>query len=97
MVTDCYTVENYLPGKILKAAVEQVHGIADYEPVGQWENPLPKRSAGPRYDKVGIADAAAQMVELEHLDVFDLRTQMMVLRDFVRAANGQSIAPERVK
>ncbi len=41
-ITKCYTIENYLPGDILKAAVEQVHSV-EYVPVDQWDNPLPRR------------------------------------------------------
>lgn len=93
-VTDCYTIENYLPEEVLKAAVEQAHPKINYEPVAQWKNPLPKRADKLRYDKVGIANAAVPMLRPEHLDVFDLRARVTALRDFVRAANGYSIAPE---
>lgn len=95
-VTGCYTIENYVPADVLKAAVEQVHTWADYRPVGQWENPLPASRDAPRFDKVGIANAAVGMLERGHLERFDLRKQIMALRDFVRAANGLSVAPEPV-
>ncbi|MDX8141623.1 AAA family ATPase [Lentzea sp. BCCO 10_0061] len=95
-VTDCYTVENYVSGDVLKVAVEEVHSGTCYDPVGQWENPLPKSPGGPRYDKVGIANAVVPRLLPEHLDVLDLRERVQELRDFVRAANGHSIAPQPV-
>ncbi len=96
-VTKCYTIENYIPDDILKAAVEQVHPRSNYRSVGQWENPLPSKADGPTFDKVGIADAVTAMLQPRHLDVFDLQAQVTALRDFVRAANGHSIAPGPLK
>nr|WP_247602265.1 AAA family ATPase [Cellulomonas denverensis] len=91
-ITKCYTIENYLPGDILKAAVEQVHSV-EYVPVDQWDNPLPRREDGVRYDKVGVARAAAAMLRPEHLDIYDLKSQITKLVDFIRTANGNSVAP----
>lgn len=94
-ITKCYTIENYLPGDVLKAAVETVHG-AEYDPVGQWVNPLPKRERG-LYDKVGIARVAAELLRHEHLDVFDLRGRIEKLTSFIHSANGNSTAPAAVE
>lgn len=94
-VTNCYTVENYIPSQILSAAIEEVHGIADYAPVGQWENPLAKRTDGKRYDKVGIAHSVTPELQVDDLDAFGLRDSVARLRDFIRSANGQSVAPDQ--
>ncbi|MEE6274564.1 AAA family ATPase [Georgenia sp. MJ206] len=93
-VTKCYTVENYVPGAILKFAVEKVHRNAQFTPVGQWENPLPTKSGGPRFDKVDIARVAASRLVVADLDVYDLRGQITALRAFIRRANGQNVAPD---
>lgn len=95
-VTKCYTIENYIPADILRAAVKQVHPYVDHEPAGQWQNPLPSKKDGTTLDKVGIAAAVVPMLESKHLDVLDLRKQVTALRNFVRAANGHSVAPDLV-
>lgn len=93
-VTRCYTVENYIPSAILQAAVKKVHPARTYVPADQWENPLPKEKDASAFDKVGIASVAAPMLTTEDLNVFDLRQKVTALRDFIAAANGQSVAPD---
>ncbi|MGO1049296.1 AAA family ATPase [Crossiella sp. CA198] len=96
-VTKCYTVENYIPGEILKSAVEATHPSVSYQIAGQWENPLPSTKEGRKFDKVGIANTVASMLKRNHLNILDLRAQLAGLSKFVRAANGHSITPEEVQ
>ncbi|WNB86687.1 AAA family ATPase [Cellulomonas sp. ATA003] len=93
-ITKCYTVENYIPIDVLKAAVQTVHSTATLESFDQWQNPLPKRAGGAAYDKVGIAHAAAPLLQPDHLNTFDLRTQLLALQQFIHRANGQTVAPD---
>lgn len=93
-VTKCYTVENYVPPELLKDAVESVHPSVSYTAVGQWANPLASAKGDLKYDKVGIADKVAPSLLSHHLDVYDLRKQILALCAFIKSANGQSIAPE---
>jgi energy-coupling factor transporter ATP-binding protein EcfA2 len=95
-VTKCYTVENYIPGEILVEAVESVHPGATLDESEQWKNPLPGDQGGTRFDKVGIASAVSSLLEAKHLDVFDLRSRVGDVCDFIRASNGNSTAPEPV-
>jgi hypothetical protein len=96
-VTKCYTIENYLPADVLTAAIAQVHPKVSYESVGQWENPLPSKKNGLTFDKVGIAEAARSLLAPHHLNVLDLHANVTALRDFIRAANGHSTAPEAIE
>lgn len=95
-VTNCYTIENYVPADVLKAAVEATHARTTYTPADQWENPLPSGSGNPRFDKIAIALTASEALTPEHLDQYDLKRQLSALRQFIHTANGQSVAPEPV-
>ncbi|PUB25470.1 putative AbiEii toxin of type IV toxin-antitoxin system [Promicromonospora sp. AC04] len=92
-VTDGYTVENYIPADVLTKAVGQIHPTTAFESGDKWTNPFPKREKGAQFDKIAIAQAVAELLEPRHLDVRDLRKQVTALRDFIRTANGHSIAP----
>ncbi|NYI70648.1 putative ATPase [Naumannella cuiyingiana] len=95
-VTKCYTIENYIPEDTLRRSVANVHPNRDLSPIGQWSNPLPSRPGEPSFDKISIASTAADLLTSDSLDVFDLRLQVKTLSEFIRAANGQSIAPDPV-
>ncbi|WP_214514649.1 ATP-dependent endonuclease [Rhodococcus sp. WY5] len=93
-VTDCYTVENYVEPEILKAAVAKEHPGATYTSVGQWTNPLPSVKGKAQFDKIAIARTVSSMLIVDHLGRFDLKERVDQLVEFVRSANGNSVAPE---
>lgn len=90
-VTAGYTIENYIPGEILKEAVRQAHPNIPFTPADRWTNPFPKRK-GTQFDKIAIAQAAAEMLEPSHLDLLGLRENVQALCRFIRVANGYSAA-----
>lgn len=93
-VTKCNTIENYLPVEVLEKAVEQAHPGRGLGRLDQWSNPLPSNHESGPYNKIAIAAAAADLLKSSHLGVLDLQTRIRDLCDFIRAANGQSIAPD---
>lgn len=93
-ITACYTIENYLPMGILATAVGQVHPKLPFAAAGQWQNPLPRTPGSVPFDKVGIAAAVVPHLTSDSLGVFDLRKQVVRLCEFIRAANGDTIAPQ---
>jgi hypothetical protein len=86
-ITSCRTIENYVPPRILAAAVKQVHPrLKLVDEGGKWEEPLatnPQRDV----DKVGIAHAACKIWADDALDHLDLRRQIRRVVEFIRAAN----------
>jgi hypothetical protein len=87
-ITSCRTIENYVPPRILSAALQEVHPSfrLAYEG-GKWEEPLatnPQRDV----DKVGIAHAVCELWTDDTLDQLDLRRQVRRVVEFIRAANG---------
>ncbi|QSE77691.1 AAA family ATPase [Rhodococcus koreensis] len=93
-VTDCYTVENYLAPVVLKDAVDKQHPGTSYTSVGRWKNPLPSSKDKTKFDKIAIARTASAMITVQHLDRFDLAERVSRLVEFIRSANGHSVAPE---
>jgi len=88
-VTDCYTIENYLPEDILRKAVATAHPKREPSGVGQWDNPLEDSN----FDKIAIARAAEDLLTEADLDQYDLKQQLAELVDFIRTANGLSVKP----
>jgi predicted ATPase len=87
-VTAGYTIENYIPLAKLQAAIDAVHRartITGTDP--RWSNPLATVS-GKSFDKVAIARAAALSLDDADLNVFDLRSQVIRVVEFIRKANG---------
>lgn len=87
-VTKCNTIENYVAADLLESALHRTHPTIQLPPFGQWQNPF----AGLRVDKVAVARAVAEALEIFHLDMYDLREQISRLRQFIRDANGQTTA-----
>lgn len=93
-VTNCNTIENYLPQELLQSSVATVHPGRQLQPFDRWTNPLTSPPGGQSFDKIAIAAAAAESLGPESLDVFDLRRRVICLREFIRSANEHSTAPE---
>lgn len=93
-ITSCYTIENYIPAEILNVAVRNAYPRVSFDAPSRWQNPFPRIPTAPRIDKVGIATEVATLLSADSLDVFDLRTQVTRLCAFIRAAGGDSIAPQ---
>lgn len=92
-ITNGYTIENYLPDEVVTTAVHNVHPKVTYHVATQWQNPFPHTPGSPQFDKVGIASEAVPLLSTDSLSVLDLRKQVSRLCDFIRAANGDTIAP----
>lgn len=93
-ITNCYTIENYVPLEILQAAVNHVHPSAPLVSAGQWQNPLHRVPGSVAFDKVGIATAVAPRLTTDSLRILDLRKQVARLCEFIRTANGDTISPQ---
>ena len=84
-VTQCYTIENYVPRHILNAAVDATHPgktLASEDP--QWSNPL----TGGGFDKIAIAREVEAQLTAADMDVYDLKRRISELTRFIRIANG---------
>ncbi|MET8518903.1 AAA family ATPase [Nocardioides sp. NPDC004968] len=88
-ITDCRTIENYVPVEILAKAVAQSHKGAVYvPPTDRWADPLELDGRKSPADKVKIARAATAMWPgTAGLDR-SLRKPVQKTLDFIRAANG---------
>lgn len=93
-VTSCYTIENYLPSDKFKHVVDQLYPNGDWKPVNRWDNPLPMRNKG-KYDKVGISNTLSPKLDSCDLDIFDLRSKIVKLVEFIHAANGGTATSAR--
>jgi hypothetical protein len=86
-ITSCRTIENYVPPRILAAALQQVHPTLRLaSDSNKWKEPLatnPQRDV----DKVGIAHAVCELWRDDGLEQLDLRLQVRRVVDFIRAAN----------
>jgi len=86
-ITSCRTIENYVPRRILAAALQQVHpNLKLVDDGGKWKEPLatnPQRDV----DKVGIAHAACELWTDDSLDHWDLDQQLRRVVEFILAAN----------
>jgi hypothetical protein len=92
-VTNCYTVENYIPDDLLRRALNAVHPRRKLNDAGQWVNPLHAETGEPSFDKIAIARAVEQIQNADDLDRYDLRQRIADLVNFIREANGKSVAP----
>lgn len=94
-ITDCRTIENYVPVDTLTAAVEAVHSRSLYAPPkDRWDNPLQIRSSKGNVveaDKVRVARDACQRWPNQPLPA-KLHESMRQVVAFIRAANG-SVSP----
>lgn len=92
-ITDCRTIENYVPPDLLVMAVESVHSLSTfYPPTDRWQYPLDIRStkgkkAPVQPDKVKIARKACTAWPADRLDK-KLREQAELVATFIREANG---------
>jgi hypothetical protein len=91
-VTQGYTIENYVPPDVLKAAVARAHPRAKLLWSGeQYENPLATARVARRTSHVDKGAVAQQVVDL-WLDStewpFDLRQRVRSLASMIRLANG---------
>lgn len=90
-ITDCRTIENYVPVDTLAAAVEAVHKRSTYtRPRDRWDNPLQIRSNKGNVveaDKVRVARRACEDWPVGSLPV-KLHESMREVVGFIRAANG---------
>jgi hypothetical protein len=91
-ITDCYTIENYVPRALLEEAVRAVHPtwelLADG---GVWTNPLRFRGER-RPDKVAIARYVTARWPADGLQHLRLDRRIRALVDVIRAANGHKSA-----
>lgn len=87
-ITDCYTIENYVPRPLLEEAVSAVHPnwtlLADR---GIWVNPLRFRGDR-RPDKVAIARYVTSRWPTDGLQYLRLDRRIKAVLDVIRAANG---------
>lgn len=91
-ITDCRTIENYVPTEILAKAVAQSHnGAVHVPPADRWANPLELNDRKSPADKVKIARAVTAMwpgtVGLGN----PLKKQVREMLEFIRAANGHDV------
>ncbi len=83
-ITDGYTIENYVPKRLIVQAVAKIHPNKGFTWDDQrWGNPFP----GKGWDKVSIAHYVADFLTDEDLKVRDLKKQISALAEFVRNAN----------
>lgn len=93
-ITNCRTIENYVPLDLLTKALAEVHPDLTLTYDGsKWADPLAvtstKRSKNaPRVDKIRLAHVACQHWTADHLDHLDLRRQVQNVVQFIKAANG---------
>jgi hypothetical protein len=87
-ITDCYTIENYVPRDLLESAVAVVHPRWHLESDGgPWKNPL--RFSGNRHaDKVSIARFVAKQWPGDAIKNLRLEHQVRALVHLIRTANG---------
>lgn len=91
-ITDCRTIENYVPLEILAKAVAQSHkGAVHVPPADRWADPLELNERKSPADKVKIARAATAMwTETVGLES-PLKKQVRKTLEFIRTANGQDV------
>lgn len=88
-ITDCRTIENYVPTDILTKAVARSHGRAVHiPPVDRWANPLELQGRKSTPDKVKIARAVAATWPPTTALETSLKKQVQKTLDFIRTANG---------
>lgn len=92
-VTRGFTIENYVAPGVLREAVGRAHPGVELAEWEQWSNPLKTTAGDFRADKIAIAREAARLTDNTHLDELDLRKQIGRVAQFVKAANGMTIAP----
>lgn len=93
-VTNCRTIENYVPNDVLAAAVREVHSRSEYEPPRtKWDDPLvltsPRSGKRVAPDKNAIAREVVLNWQPTSLDG-DLRTKISQLESFILKANGRT-------
>jgi len=90
-VTAGYTVENYVPPEVLRAALEEVHPRSDPTWDGEiYLNPLGQEQLGDRSspaDKAAVAQAVVQRWSGVPDWPLDLRERVEELATMVRRAN----------
>ncbi|MEV8240354.1 AAA family ATPase [Microbacterium testaceum] len=97
LVTDGYTIENYVPRSVLEAAVEELYPNKSYTmPVGPYKSPLGGSFDGSetRPSKMSVA----RYVVERSLDLSDwsegLLSQISAIADRIRRANGLAPRPD---
>ena len=107
-ITDCRTIENYVPPDVLTAAVTAVHPRSRYQPpADKWGDPLQLLKGAPTgrgertsADKVKIARRACELWPDGDLSAH-LRSHMDRVVEFIRRANGSGqplpVAPTRAR
>jgi hypothetical protein len=87
-VTECYTIENYIPRDLLERAVAAVHPKWHLESdAGQWKNPL-RFSGSQRPDKVSIARFVTEQWPPDAIRSLRLERHVRAVVDLIRTANG---------
>lgn len=92
-ITNCRTIENYVPADLLKESVEDVHSrSAYYPPTSKWSKPLDIRAPGENGAarqpvKVKIARTVCDRWPDEGELTRDLQVRMRELVEFIRRAN----------
>lgn len=92
-LTECRTIENYVPVGILTSAVKSTHPRLRYlPPASKWADPLVLHGSGDSRatpDKVRIARAACELWEEGDIKA-GLRAKVDELANFIRTANGSA-------
>lgn len=87
-ITECYTIENYVPRGLLETAVAAVHPKWQLlQDEGIWTNPL-RFEGNHQPDKVAIARFVAEHWPLDAMKQLRLDRRVKDVVDLVRAANG---------
>lgn len=102
-VTDCYTIENYIPEETLTKAIRSVHPNStdgkEFEKQARWTNPLSKERVGTQPNKIKIAKAiTAELIDdisKRTADTsepkiewgFDFQEKVQKIIELIRAAN----------
>lgn len=86
-ITNCRTIENYVPDDLLTHAVQTVHPRRHYvPPAGKWDNPLTSANPQQSFNKVAIAKVVADLWTDERAKEAPPETRKVVR--FIRDANG---------
>jgi AAA domain, putative AbiEii toxin, Type IV TA system len=91
-VTAGYTIENYVPADLLRAAVEKVHSKSEYvtDAAGRFENPLGQGRFGKRTAGADKGAVAREIVALWDADTewpLDLEERVQALAAAIREVN----------
>ena len=96
-ITSGYTIENYVPVRLLKEAVVAAHPSAAMEEYGRYDNPLGGGvvKSPAHLDKVAVARQVGRRSDSTTAWQFDLEIRIRGLIDFIHDANGSTVLPAK--